>query len=177
MAQFSSSSDQCTDNAAILLKMKKRKKTQSGGAGKGVVLKNETYTEEPTQEMIFFSLHGTHCSRLEALRWTLWLLIFFPAGHKINLYLAAQTHTYLYQMERHFRFQKLSMKTLYGYQRPQRKLKICLVCIKYKETQNIWQINEQMLGVLSIERTNMWRDEVNICGPILNKFLSRIVYP
>lgn len=71
MVQFSSSSDQCNDNAVILLKMKKRKKTQSGGAGKGVALNDETYKEHQTQEMIFFSLHTTHCPRLEALRQTL----------------------------------------------------------------------------------------------------------
>ena len=71
MVQFSPSSDPRNDNAVILLKMKMRKKAQSGEAGKGVALNDETCKEHQTQETSFFSLHRTHCLRLEALRQTL----------------------------------------------------------------------------------------------------------
>lgn len=45
------------------------------------------------------------------------------------------------------------------------RVKIWLVCIKYKETENIWQINEQMLGVLSVEGMMTRGEEITFVVP------------
>lgn len=95
------------------------------------------------------------------MTWCLFLMV-----HKVHLYFAAQNPDLLTTNgKRHFCFCSVR-ENFQGYQRcPQREVKIWFICIKYKETENIWQIIEQMLGVLSVEWMNMWIDEITFAVP------------